>query len=48
MGDPIQCTNNSRKNKKYKNCDKIKILFSMDDMIKYAGNSKEFITKLLE
>lgn len=47
VGGPSQCTT-SRKNKKCKNCDKIKIWFSMGDMIKYVGNPKEFITKLLE
>lgn len=47
MGGPSQHTK-SRKNKKYQNCDRIKMLFSTDDIIEYVENPKEFTTKLLE
>lgn len=37
-----------RNNKKYKNCDRIKMLFSTGDMIEYVKSLKNFTTKLLE
>lgn len=46
-GSSSQCTE-PRNYKKYKNCDRIKMLFSTGDMIEYVKSLKDFTTKLLE